>query len=123
MCLGDSGGPAIDPASGDIVGVASFVWAAEDEVLCDEGGAATARVDIDVSWIEEVSSPAPVDSEGGETEESDGGTSGVEPTTGAAGQLPSDEQGLSCAVSAAPLGLEWALWGALWGLGRRRTEV
>ncbi len=121
LCLGDSGGPAIDPASGDIVGVASFVWAAKDEVLCDEGGAATARVDIDVSWIEEVSSQAASETEEGGTEESDGSSSVVEPSTGAAGQLPSDEQGLSCGVSGVRSGVNWAIWGVLLGAGRRRA--
>jgi hypothetical protein len=118
LCLGDSGGPAIDPDNDTIVGVASFVWAYEGETLCDEGGSATARVDIDADWIELA---ADLGESGGSSGGEDGSDDG-EATTGAAGQLPADDAGLSCASAPAPEGLLWALCGGLWGLIGRRGE-
>ncbi len=120
LCLGDSGGPAIDPTSNAIVGVASFVYADKDETLCDEGGSATARVDIDLDWIEET---AALGEEDGTGEGGGGGESATgEPSTGAAGQLPSDDAGVSCTAVRAGRGLGWGLLVAMVALVPARSR-
>jgi len=117
LCLGDSGGPAIDPDNDTIVGVASYVWAYEGETLCDDGGSATARVDIDVDWITEALDL------GGDGENSTTlDVSEVEPSSGAAGQLPPDETGLGCALQTGQRPGPLGLLGGLLALGLRRRE-
>jgi hypothetical protein len=98
LCLGDSGGPAIDPSDGSIVGVASYVWLFDEEgTFCDEGGSAAARVDIDADWITEVAALGSETDPGEDDSNSDSDPEKPEPTTGTAGQLPDDDTGLSCA--------------------------
>lgn len=120
LCLGDSGGPAFNPADDAIMGIASFVWSEFDETLCDQGGSATARVDIDVDWINQAADLRDGGSAGGDDTQT--GSGSPEPTTGAAGQLPPDDEGLGCVTgqrSPAPVGA-WLL--VLGAVLRRRSQ-
>ncbi len=117
VCSGDSGGPVIDPVDDQLVGVSSFVWTEEvGEVFCEEGGAGSARIDVDLSWIERVVGLGEGTGAGGELD-----TGEAEPTTGAAGQLPEDDAGLSCGVvPPAPRG--WIVAGTVLLLGALRRR-
>jgi secreted trypsin-like serine protease len=68
LCSGDSGGASMQEAGGayEVVGVNSFVFAySSRSTVCEGGGAAVARVDRYIDWIEEVSG-VPINSQLGD---------------------------------------------------------
>lgn len=132
LCSGDSGGPALREGDDgwEVVGVNSFVWADAHGVLCDDGGAGVARLDVGMDWIEgELAVDAPVgegDTSGSSDGEGGGGDGGdddpdpAETPSGGGGYLPADEpHGCGQASTVAPVALGW-LFGAGWLSGRRR---
>ncbi len=126
LCSGDSGGPALrEGADGwEVVGVNSFVWADHQEVLCDDGGAGVARIDVGLDWLDEelaVDEPAE-EGDGSDHSDSPGSGGGDEPATssGGSGYLPADEPRGCGASTVSPLALWWL---SVLAVGRRRSDL
>ena len=131
LCSGDSGGPALrEGADGwEVVGVNSFVWADAHGVLCDDGGAGVARLDVGMDWLESelaVETPAgdgetSGTSEDGGPDSADDDPDPAETPSGGGGYLPADEPyGCGQASTVAPVALGW-LFSLGWLVGRRRS--